>query len=72
MLDSPSERLSEREITMRSNNNNRITKAKDLVKDRVERIYDIYEEKNFVIIIGLIGGDLVEYRVYDDGRVVEK
>ena len=57
---------------MRSNNNNRITKAKDLVKDRVERIYDIYEEKNFVIIIGLIGGDLVEYRVYDDGRVVEK
>ncbi len=50
----------------------RIKQAKELVKDRVERIYDIYEEKDFIVIIGLIGGDLVEYRVYDDGRVVEK
>lgn len=52
--------------------NNRITKAKDLVKDRVERIYDIYEEENFIVIIGIIGGDLVEYRVYDDGRITER
>lgn len=52
------------------------TKALAALGNRVEKVYDIYTDKNMVEVFGSIGGDAVRYRVYFDGdhveRIVEK
>jgi hypothetical protein len=49
--------------------NERVSKAQDAVLDRVEYVIDVRETPDFVEVVGDIGGDVVTYRVYDDGRV---
>ena len=46
--------------------------ACERVENRLEVIYDISKTPDFVEYHGEIGGDLLNYRVYRDGMVVEK
>lgn len=52
----------------------RIDKAQDrvLAETCMEYVTDVYAAPDFVQIDGKAGGDSVCYRVYDDGRIVEK
>ena len=39
---------------------------------RFNKIYNVYEDSSFTEICGSIGGDNITYRIYADGRVVER
>ena len=49
-----------------TNNRNRIDKAIEATEYDIEIIYDINEGRDFVEIVGDIGGDAVTRRVYFD------
>lgn len=38
----------------------------------LSKLYDWYICRDFIEVIGAISGDSVTYRIYSDGRVVEK
>lgn len=46
--------------------------AEEWALDRLEIIDDIYVTPDYVQIRGEIGGDVLSYRYYKDGTVVEK
>ena len=50
----------------------RIRKAQDKVRERLDYILETVSASDFVEIVGRVGGDVVTYRVYDDGSVYEK
>ena len=50
----------------------RIRKAQDKVMEHLDYILETVSDKDFVEIVGRVGGDVVTYRVYDDGSVYEK
>lgn len=50
----------------------RIQKAQDRALERLDYIMEIYPTADFVEIVGSVGGDIVTYRVYDDGSMYEK
>ena len=50
----------------------RIRKAQDKVRERLDYILETVSASDFVEIVGRIGGDVVTYRVYNDGLVCEK
>ncbi len=50
----------------------RIRKAQDKALERLDYILETVSDKDFVEIVGRVGGDVVTYRVYDDGSVYEK
>ena len=50
----------------------RIRKAQDKALERLDYILETVSDKDFVEIVGRVGGDTVTYRVYDDGSVYEK
>lgn len=52
--------------------NARVDKAQDIVLERVEYILDCHETPDFVEVVGNAGGDIVTYRVYDDGAVTAR
>lgn len=52
--------------------NARVDRAQDIVLERVEYIIDCYETPDFVEVVGNAGGDIVTYRVYDDGTVTAR
>ena len=41
-------------------------------EDGLERVLDVYESREYVEVIGRIAGDAVTFRVYNDGKVVER
>lgn len=50
----------------------RIEDAQDRVLERLEYIMETYPTADFVEIVGNVSGDIVTYRVYDDGSMYEK
>ena len=52
--------------------NERIKKAQDIALEFLEYIIDVREARDFIEIVGCIGGDVLTYRVYDDGSVYAK
>lgn len=52
----------------------RADKAQDriLMETCMEYVTDVYEAPDFVQVCGMAGGDSVCYRVYDNGKIVEK
>ena len=50
----------------------RIRKAQDKALERLDYILETVSDKDFVEIVGRVGGDVVTYRVYNDGSVCEK
>lgn len=50
----------------------RADKAQDIVLQRVDYVMDYHETPDFVEVVGSRGGDVVTYRVYDNGTVTEK
>ena len=50
----------------------RIKKAQDKALDRLDYILETVSALDFVEVVGRVGGDVVTYRVYNDGSVCEK
>lgn len=52
----------------------RVEKALDIIYDctPIELINDIFETPDFVEVRGSCGGDVLRFRVYNDGKVYEK
>ena len=50
----------------------RIRKAQDKVRERLDYILETFPTPDFVEIVGRVGGDTVTYRVYNDGSIYEK
>ena len=44
----------------------------ELIKNRFNRVLDIYETAKFIDIIGIIGGDVITLRVHNNGMVTER
>lgn len=53
-------------------NKERIERAQEIALDYLEYIIDYHETPDFIEVIGNTGGDVITYRVYDDGAVYEK
>ena len=50
----------------------RVKRALDIALERLDYIMDYYTASDFVEIIGKMGGDVIAYRIYDDGSVYER
>lgn len=50
----------------------RIRKAQDKAMEHLDYIMETVDVPDFVEIVGCVGGDVVTYRVYNDGSVCEK
>ena len=50
----------------------RIEKATEIAMERLDRILSTDSTRDAVIITGSIGGDIVTYKIYDNGMVTEK
>ena len=50
----------------------RIRKAQDKALEYLDYILETTPTPDFVEIVGRVGGDVVTYRVYNDGSVYEK
>ena len=64
-----------REVTfMRANDSKRVKAALKKIADHhcLDFIYETYETPDFVEVHGRTAGDLLTFRVYDNGTVVER
>ena len=50
----------------------RVKKAMELALERLDYIIDYHTAPDFVEVIGSMGGDVITYRIYDDGSIYEK
>lgn len=50
----------------------RIRKAQDKARERLDYILETVPALDFIEIVGRVGGDTVTYRVCNDGSVYEK
>lgn len=50
----------------------RVRKAQDKALEYLDYILETVPALDFVEIVGHVGGDVVTYRVYNDGSVCEK
>ena len=50
----------------------RVNRAQERALERLDYIMDCYETPDFVEVTGRMGGDVVTYRIYDDGTVYER
>lgn len=50
----------------------RIRKAQDNARERLDYILETVPALDFIEIVGRVGGDTVTYRVCNDGSVYEK
>lgn len=50
----------------------RVRKAQDKALEHLDYILETIPTPDFVEIVGHVGGDVVTYRVYNDGSVYEK
>lgn len=50
----------------------RVRKVQDKALERLDHILETIPTTDFVEIVGRVGGDVVTYRVYNDGSVYEK
>ena len=57
---------------MLKRNETRVKKAMDIALERLDYIIDYEVTTDFVEIVGKIGGDVITYRIYDDGSIFER
>ncbi len=57
---------------MEKDTRERIRKAQDKALERLDFILETVPTSDFVEIVGRVGGDVVTYRVYNDGSVYGK
>jgi len=50
----------------------RAKKAMDIALEQLDYIMDYYAVPDFVEVTGRVGGDVITYRIYDDGSVYER
>jgi hypothetical protein len=50
----------------------RVNRAQDKALESLDYVIDCREAPDFVEVTGYIGGDVITYRVYDDGRMYER
>ena len=50
----------------------RVKKAMDIALEQLDYIIDYEVTTDFLEIVGKIGGDVITYRIYDDGAVYER
>jgi hypothetical protein len=50
----------------------RVNKAQDKVLERLDYVIDCRETPDFVDVTGIMGGDTITYRVYDDGSMYKR
>ena len=53
-------------------NQERMNRAQDRALERLDYVMDCYEAPDFVEVTGRMGGDVITYRVYDDGMMYER
>ena len=53
-------------------NEARVKKAMELALERLDYIMDYHTAPDFVEVTGKMGGDVITYRIYDDGYIYEK
>lgn len=53
-------------------NEARVKKAMDIALERLDYIIEHYATPDFVDVTGKMGGDVITYRIYDDGSVYER
>ena len=61
-----------KEGKMLKRNETRVKKAMDIALERLDYIIDYEVTTDFVEIVGKIGGDVITFRIYDDGAVYER
>ena len=50
----------------------RVNRAQDRALESLDYVMDCYETPDFVEVTGRMGGDVITYRVFDDGRIYAK
>lgn len=50
----------------------RIDKAQDIALERLDYVTKCYETPDYIEVVGEMGGDVITYRVYDDGSIYER
>ena len=50
----------------------RVKKAKNKALEKLDYILETIPKPDFVVIVGRIGGDIVAYKVYDDGSIYKR
>ena len=50
----------------------RVNRAQDRALESLDYVMDCYETSDFVEVTGRMGGDVITYRVFDDGRIYAK
>lgn len=57
---------------MKKNQKERIEQAEDRALESMDYILETIPTPDFVEIVGRIGGDIITYRVYDNGDMYER
>ena len=57
---------------MAKNEKERIKKAENKALESLDYILETTPTPDFVEVVGRVGGDIVTYRVYDDGSMSER
>lgn len=48
-------------------------KAKKIARENgMDRVLDIYKDRDYCEVIGKMGGDTVTYRIYNNGMICER
>ena len=50
----------------------RVKKVMDIALEQLDYIMDYHTAPDFVEVTGRVGGDVITYRIYDDGSVYER
>ncbi len=50
----------------------RVNRAQDRALESLDYVMNYYETPDFVEVTGSMGGDMITYRVFDDGRMYVK
>ena len=53
-------------------NETRVKRALELALERLDYIMDYYTAPDFMEVTGRMGGDVVTYRIYNDGSMYER
>jgi hypothetical protein len=53
-------------------NKERVNRAQDKALESLDSVIDCREALDFVEVTGYMGGDVITYRIYDDGRMYER
>lgn len=55
-----------------ANNAERVKRVQERALESLDYVMDYHVDPDFVEVTGRMGGDVVTYRIYDDGRMYER